>query len=146
MRIPVKIVNKGTNKNPEYKTSGSSGMDLRADIYSPIDLLPGEITIISTGISLCIPKGYEGQVRSRSSVSSQRGLAIVGGLGTIDSDYRGEIKIPIINLSSTTQTITVGERIAQLVIAPIVQADLIPVESLDVTERGDGGFGSTGKN
>ena len=131
---------------PKYETDGSSGMDLAADIEQPIKIGPGEITIIPTGISVSIPRNFEIQIRPRSGLAAKNQISVLNTPGTIDSDYRGEIKVIMINLGSKTFTITKGLRIAQMVLCPIVKAKLKEVESLDGTKRGAGGFGSTGIN
>ena len=131
---------------PTYQTSGSAGMDLHAAIEAPCTLQPLERRAIPTGLIMALPGGFEGQVRPRSGLSLRQGLIVVNAPGTIDSDYRGEIKVLLINLSREPQTISRGVRIAQLVIAPVVQARLIPVTQVTThTARGAGGFGSTGQ-
>lgn len=144
----MRVINKSKNPLPEYKTMGSSGMDLRAANESPILLKPFERTLVPTGLFLEIPLGYEGQVRARSGLSIKNGITLINAVGTIDSDYRGEIKIPLVNLSNEEYTISYGDRIAQLVIAKYERVELEQVESqldLEETARGEGGFGSTGK-
>lgn len=140
----MKIVNKSNNPLPEYKTIGSSGMDLLSNNESPITIKPMERTLIPTGLFVEIPVGYEGQVRARSGLSIKNGITLVNCVGTIDSDYRGELKIPVINLGSEEFTIKSGDRIAQLIITEYTRVQLINVDSLDETHRGEGGFGSTG--
>ena len=130
---------------PEYQSSGAAGADLRACIEGEITLAPGERTVVPTSVYIAIPSGYEGQVRPRSGLATRHGITVVNAPGTIDSDYRGEIRVALINLSDTAYSITPGERIAQLVIAPVVHARFGYHEQLDVTERGEGGFGSTGR-
>lgn len=142
----VKIYSKGGNI-PAYETEGSSGMDLRAFIDEPILLRPMERTLVPTGIYLEIPNGYEGQVRARSGLSVKHGITLVNGVGTVDSDYRGELKIPVINLSNEEFKISFGDRIAQIVFAEYKQVKLIKVETkfdLEESGRGEGGFGHTG--
>ena len=129
---------------PKYETSGSSGMDLSANIKSDILIHPGKTEIIATGIALSIPKGFEIQIRPRSGLAAKNQISVLNTPGTIDSDYRGEIKVILINLGQKTFKIVNGERIAQMVLCPIVQADLEEVEILNSTARGKGGFGSTG--
>jgi len=129
---------------PSYETEGSAGLDLRAAIDSDIVLASLERTAIPTGLSMAIPQGYEGQVRPRSGLAFRHGLTVTNAPGTIDADYRGEVKVLLINLGSEPVTITRGMRCAQLIIAPVSQAKLTEVESLDETDRGAGGFGSTG--
>lgn len=146
--MKLKIVNKSTNALPEYKTAGSSGMDLRA--YLPdgnITLAPMERRIIPTGLYMEIEHGFEGQIRPRSGCAVKHGLTVINAPGTIDSDYRGEVGVPLVNLSSEPQTIKNGERIAQIVFAAYEKAEVIDINSIDQltdTERGAGGFGHTG--
>lgn len=144
MRTNVKIVNKSAFSLPEYATIGSAGMDLRANLDAPITLAPMERRLIPTGLFIELPYGFEGQVRPRSGLSIKRGLTCVNAVGTIDSDYRGEIRVPMINLSTEAQEIEPGERIAQLVLAKhgIIVWD--EVTELEESDRGAGGFGSTG--
>ena len=130
---------------PSYATAGSAGCDLRAAIAESLTLLPGGRTRIPTGLAVAIPAGYEGQVRMRSGLAIRHGLTLLNGPGTIDSDYRGEIQIILANLGSEPVTITRGERIAQLVIAPVARARWEPTEELPASPRDVGGFGSTGK-
>lgn len=130
------------NMMPAYKTKGASGMDLRADIPTPILTRPGERVLVPTGVRVAIPTGCEGQVRPRSGLAFRHGL--IAMLGTIDSDYRGEIGVLLINHGPIAATILPGERIAQLVISEVVRLEPVRVESLPETERGEGGFGSTG--
>ena len=144
----VKILVKKFDKNiklPSYKTSGSSGMDLVAFIKNKITITPGNRAMIPTGISLVIPKNYEIQIRPRSGLASKKGISVLNTPGTIDSDYRGEIKIILINLSKKPFVVKSGDRIAQMILCPIAKAKLLGVESLPGTVRGKGGFGSTGK-
>lgn len=129
---------------PSYMTPGSSGLDLRASIEEPMTLEPFERKLISTGLKLAIPQEYEGQVRPRSGLALKHGITTLNSPGTIDSDYRGEVKVLLINLGSAPVVINSGDRIAQLVIAPVVQAELEEVDELDDTSRGEGGFGHTG--
>ena len=128
---------------PEYKTSGSSGMDLSS--VEEVTLQPFERRLVSTGLSIQLEEGYEAQIRPRSGTSIKHGITLVNCVGTIDSDYTGQIFVPLINLSQEPYTIKVGDRIAQMVIAQYVRAEAILVDELDKTERGEGGFGSTGK-
>jgi len=129
---------------PSYETSGSAGMDLPAAIEEPIVLGSLERTAIPTGLQIAIPDGFEGQVRPRSGLAFRHGLTVTNAPGTIDADYRGELKVLLVNLGAEPITITRGMRIAQLVIAPVVQVTVSAVTTLDDTERGTGGFGSTG--
>lgn len=143
MQIEVKVSLSPGAILPEYKTEGSAGMDLRC-AYD-FTLYPGERRLIPTGLRMEIPNGYEGQVRPRSGIALKHGISMVNTPGTIDSDYRGEIGVILINLGADVVTFNAGDRIAQLVICPIARADLVVVDSLEETERGEGGFGSTGK-
>lgn len=127
---------------PLYKTDGASGADLKS--VERLDFEPFERKLVNTGVRVSVPKGYEAQVRARSGLSAKKGLTLVNAVGTVDSDYTGIVYASMINLSNEVQTIDVGERIAQIVIAPVEQASFVRVETLDKTERGDGGFGSTG--
>jgi dUTP pyrophosphatase len=130
---------------PSYQSEGAAGLDLSACLPGgPVTLQPGEIRAIPTGLAMAIPQGYEGQVRPRSGLSTKHGMTCPNSPGTIDSDYRGELLVPMINLGREAFTVTHGLRIAQLVIAPVAHARLIEVQSLDDTARGEGGFGSTG--
>jgi dUTP pyrophosphatase len=129
---------------PQYMTAGASGMDLFASLKEEITLDPGERKLIPTGIAVAIPKGFEGQVRPRSGLAIQKGVGIVNGPGTIDSDYRGEIGVLLINFGKEPLTIRDGERIAQMVISQVFRATLIEVDDLPVTQRQGGGFGHTG--
>lgn len=142
--MKVKIVNQSKNPLPEYKTLGASGLDLLADNETPIVLKPMERTLVPTGLFVEIPVGYEGQVRARSGLSIKNGITLANCVGTIDSDYRGELKIPVINLGDAAFTISRGDRIAQLIIAKYERITWDAVEAVEDTERGAGGFGSTG--
>lgn len=142
--MQVKVINKSKNALPRYETTGSAGLDLRADISEPIELKSLERTLIPTGLYMELPVGYEAQIRPRSGLAIKKGLSLVNAPGTIDSDYRGEIKVILVNLSKETQIIPVGERIAQMVIARYEQIEWKSVKSLTETQRGSGGFGSTG--
>ena len=144
----VKLLIKKLHKNiilPEYKTDGSSGMDLMANVEQTVKILPGEKKIISTGIMVAIPEQYEIQIRPRSGLAAKNGISVLNTPGTIDSDYRGEIKVILINLGKDTFEINKNDRIAQMIICPIIKAELKEVESLPETIRGGGGFGSTDK-
>ena len=143
VKILIKKLNKNTNI-PEYKTDGSSGMDLMANIEKPIILHPGEKKLISTGITIAIPNEYEIQIRPRSGLAAKNGITVLNTPGTIDADYRGEIKVILINLSKQSFKINNNDRIAQMVLCPIVKAELEEVQELPKTIRGTGGFGSTG--
>jgi dUTP pyrophosphatase len=143
MQIP--IINHSSNPLPEYATIGSSGLDVRANVEAPIVLQSLERTLIPTGLFLEIPQGYEAQIRPRSGLAIKHGITCLNTPGTIDADYRGEIKVILINLSNEPQTINHGDRIAQMVFMKIEQVQLTPVEIINETERGAGGFGHTGK-
>lgn len=129
---------------PKYETAGSAGFDIAAFLKEPVTLQPGERRLISTGIYMEILPGYEAQVRARSGLAIKHGIGLVNGIGTIDSDYRGEVKVPLINWGQEPFTVTDGLRIAQVVICKYEQAELVPAETLSETERGAGGFGHTG--
>ena len=145
MPIEVKIINHSSNPLPSYATAGSSGMDIRASLDIPVTLQPLERTLIPTGLFVEIPNGYEIQIRPRSGLAIKQGITCLNSPGTIDSDYRGEIKIILINLSSEEQVIIHGDRIAQMIIQKTERAKFEQVEFLDETERAAGGFGHTGK-
>ncbi|MCB9034567.1 MAG: dUTP diphosphatase [Chitinophagales bacterium] len=142
--MKVKIVNNSENDLPEYETDGSAGLDLRAHLQEPVVLKPLQRALIPTGLYLELPNGYEAQVRPRSGLALKKGLTVLNTPGTIDSDYRGEIKIIMINLSNETTIINTGERIAQMVIAKYEKIKLQEVDELNETKRGEGGFGHTG--
>jgi dUTP pyrophosphatase len=142
--MKIKIVNKGHQPLPQYATAQSAGMDLRANIDEPITLKPLERRLIPTGLHIALPVGYEAQVRPRSGLALKKGITVLNTPGTVDSDYRGEVGVILINLSNESFVIESGERIAQMVIARHEQGELIPVEVLDDTERADGGFGHSG--
>ena len=129
---------------PKYETSGSSGMDVSAYVQASIEIDPGNIAIIPTGIALSVPEGFEVQIRPRSGLAAKEKITVLNTPGTIDSDYRGEIKVILINLSHKKFKVEKGLRIAQMVICPIIKAQLKEVKNLDYTKRGKGGFGSTG--
>ena len=145
--MEVKIINKSDNQLPAYETVNSAGMDLRA--YLPegaIVIKPLQRVLVPTGLFMEIPEGYEGQVRPRSGLAIKNGITVLNTPGTIDADYRGEVKIILINLSDTDFTINSGDRIAQIIFAKCEQMEIVNVETLSETERGAGGFGHTGKN
>lgn len=142
--LNVQIVNKSPHQLPEYQTAGSAGMDLRAWLESPVTLQPMERKLIPTGLYMALPQGYEAQIRPRSGLAIKRGLTLINTPGTIDSDYRGEIMVPIVNLSTEEQLINDGERIAQMIIAKYEQISWDNVDSLEETVRGAGGFGHSG--
>ena len=129
---------------PKYETSGSSGMDIAAQIEKNIIINPGEKAIVTTGFAVSIPRGYEVQIRPRSGLAAKKNITVLNTPGTIDADYRGEVQVILINLGKESFIIENGERIAQMVVCPVVQADLEEVKELSSTERGLGGFGSTG--
>ena len=144
----VKILVKKFDKNiklPTYKTSGSSGMDLVAYIKNKITIDPGKTVMIPTGIAVAIPKNYEIQIRPRSGLAAKKGISILNTPGTVDSDYRGEIKIILINLSKKSFMVKSGDRVAQMIVCPVVKGKLQEVKNLPKTVRGKEGFGSTGK-
>ena len=141
----VRMISKSGNV-PAYATEGSSGMDLRAWLEEPVVLRPMERTLIPTGLYAEIPEGYEGQIRARSGLAIRKGIGLVNSVGTIDSDYRGEIRIPVINFGQEDAVIENGDRIAQLVFARYEKAEIVLAEALSDSERGAGGFGHTGVN
>lgn len=141
----VKVIKAEGVVLPKYETSGSAGMDVRAHINKEIELQPLDRVLIPTGLKMAIPDGYELQIRPRSGLARKHGLSLMNTPATIDSDYRGEIGVILVNLSRESYTIQPGERIAQLILTPVVQAVFQEVDVLDETERGEGGFGSTGK-
>ena len=142
--VKIKVVNTGCQPLPAYATSQSAGMDLRANIESPITLHPMERTLVPTGIRIELPEGYEAQVRPRSGLALKHGVTVLNTPGTIDSDYRGELKVLLVNLSNDDFVVNAGERVAQMVIARHETATWEEVEVLDETERGAGGFGHSG--
>lgn len=141
----VKIINTSTNELPAYQTAGAAGLDIRANLEEPIVLAPLQRTLVPTGLFLEIPEGYEVQVRPRSGLAAKHGITVINAPGTIDSDYRGEVKVPIVNLSDESFTIAHGERIAQMIFAKYERVTFLQVEELSDTQRGTAGFGSTGK-
>ena len=142
--MKIKIVNKSKHPLPEYATPGSAGMDLRANIDAPITLAPGERKLIPTGIYIALPVGYEAQVRPRSGLALKHGIGLANMLGTVDSDYRADVGVILINLGQENFVVNDGERIAQMVIAKHETAEWDVVDELDETERGEGGYGHTG--
>jgi len=144
-QVLVKVVNQSDNDIPEYATSGSAGMDLKANLKEPVNLKPLQRQMIPTGLFIELPDGYEAQVRPRSGMANKQGITCLNSPGTVDSDYRGEIKIILINLSDSDQTIHHGDRIAQLIIARVEKANWELVQQLNNSTRGEGGFGHTGK-
>lgn len=142
--MEVKVINKSNNPLPEYSTSQSAGMDLRAFITEPVILGVLDRALIPTGLYIEMPEGYEAQVRPRSGLAIKHGVTVINSPGTVDADYRGEICVELVNLSNTPFTVEPGERIAQLVFSKYEKADFIEVEELSKTERGTGGIGHTG--
>ena len=142
--IKIKVINRGHQPLPEYATEQSAGMDLRANIDGPITLRPLERRLIPTGLHIALPVGYEAQVRPRSGLALKKGITVLNSPGTIDADYRGEIMVLLINLSTDDFVVNDGERIAQMVIAAHEQGQFETVTELDTTERGEGGYGHTG--
>lgn len=140
----IKIINKSKNEIPKYQTENSAGVDIRASLDEDLVLKSGEFKLVSTGIYLEIPSSYEVQIRARSGLSIKHGIGLVNGIGTIDSDYRGEIKVPLINFSKEDFTIENGMRIAQMVLSKYEKINFEEVDELSDSERQDGGFGSTG--
>lgn len=146
-QIEVKVVNNSNNPLPEYSTEQSAGMDLRANISSPITIHPQERVLISTGLHISLPEGYEAMVRPRSGLALKHGVTVLNTPGCVDADFRGDIGVILINLDTTTPFIVnPGDRIAQLIINKVERVSWIPVEVLDTTERSSGGFGHTGVN
>ncbi|HVZ93954.1 MAG TPA: dUTP diphosphatase [Phycisphaerales bacterium] len=144
VEMRVKVLRAGAVV-PSYQTEGAAGMDLSAcPTDGAITIARGAIVLVPTGISIAVPRGHEGQVRPRSGLASRHGITLVNSPGTIDCDYRGEVMVPVVNHGKEDFVVEMGMRIAQLVIAPVVRAEVVPVEELDVTLRGAGGFGSTG--
>ena len=141
--VKIRIISKSGNM-PKYETIGSAGFDLPAFLEEPVTLAPGERMLVPTGIYMEIPEGYEAQVRARSGLAIKHGIGLVNGIGTIDSDYRGELRVPLINWGQEPFTIENGDRIAQVVIARYIRAELELADSLSHTTRGEGGFGHTG--
>ena len=144
MELKVRVVRKSPHELPAYQTEGSSGLDLRACLETAVTLKPLERCLVPTGIFMSIPEGYEAQVRPRSGLAIKKGLTVLNAPGTIDSDYRGEIKVALINLSPEEQVIEDGERVAQLVFSNYEKITWQPVGHLDDTQRGEGGFGHSG--
>jgi dUTP pyrophosphatase len=145
MPVEVKIVNESSNPLPSYATIGSSGMDIRASLPAPVVLAPMERTLVSTGLFIELPENYEAEIRPRSGLAIRQGITCLNSPGTIDADYRGEIKIILINLSNEEQTIEPGDRIAQMIIQKVDKVKWNEVKEISVTIRNAGGFGHTGK-
>lgn len=146
--MQIFILRPGLASIPKYATEGAAGLDLSAALEAPMILEPGQRAAVPTGLSIALPKGHEGQVRPRSGLSSKHGVTCVNSPGTIDEDYRGEVAVLLINLGQVAHTIQPGDRIAQLVVAPVTRVAVLTVESADKlgsTNRGEGGFGSTGR-
>lgn len=142
--LKIQVINKGHQPLPQYATQQSAGMDLRANLEEPVTLRPMERRLIPTGLHIALPVGYEAQVRPRSGLALKKGITVLNSPGTIDADYRGEVGVLLINLSQEDFVVNDGERIAQMVIARHEQGEYVPVEVLDETERGEGGYGHTG--
>jgi len=142
--MKIKIVNNSRNANPSYETTHSAGMDLRANLDEPVTLLPMERVMIPTGLFIELPEGFEAQVRPRSGLAAKSGVTVLNSPGTIDADYRGEIRVIMINLSEQRFVINHGDRIAQMIIARHEKAEWLSTEILNESERGEGGFGHTG--
>lgn len=140
--IPIKIINKSSNPLPKYETKGAAGMDIMSNELSMISM--GERRLIATGLYVAIPDGYEIQIRPRSGLAINKGITVLNSPGTIDSDYRGEIKVILANLGDVPFIIHKGDKIAQMIVAPVTRAEFMEVEDLSKTERGENGFGSTG--
>ena len=143
--ISVNIINQSSNELPAYATEGSAGMDLRANLDQAITLQSLERMLIPTGLFIELPDGYEAQIRPRSGLAIKQGITCLNSPGTIDSDYRGELKVILINLSNEPQVLSHGDRIAQMIISSVDKANLILVQEINTTQRGEGGFGHTGK-
>ncbi len=146
IRVLVKRLAHGRDMDlPAYATPGSAGVDLRAAVNEPLTIQPGRIALVPTGIAMAIPRGFEGQIRPRSGLATKHGISLINAPGTVDSDFRGEMRCSLINLGPEPYTVRRGDRIAQMIIAPVFQARFEEVEELPETERGEGGWGSTGK-
>jgi dUTP pyrophosphatase len=143
--LKVQLLREDLSVMPSYATAGAAGLDLHAALEAPKTLQPGERAAIPTGVAIGLPAGYEGQVRARSGLASRHGIALVNAPGTVDEDYRGEVHVLIVNLGQEAYTVQPKDRIAQLVVAPVTRVTLSQVEQLGETERGAGGFGSTGR-
>lgn len=144
--VEIYILNTSANPLPEYATAGSAGMDLRANLPASVALQPMERSMVPTGLFIELPDGYEAQIRPRSGMAIKQGITCLNSPGTVDADYRGELKVILINLSSSVQVINHGDRIAQMVIAKTEKAALVLVQELNSSQRGEGGFGHTGTN
>ncbi|MBM3477522.1 MAG: dUTP diphosphatase [Armatimonadetes bacterium] len=147
VRVDIEVLPEAEGLDlPDYASPGSAGMDLRAAVTEPVTLAPGEIKLITTGLRIALPPGFEAQVRPRSGLALKHGITIPNAPGTIDSDYRGVVQVILANIGREPFVIERGDRIAQMVIAPVTQAELRPVRRVDDTERGEGGFGSSGRS
>ncbi len=144
--MQIKVINQSSNPLPHYETAFSAGMDLRANLDSPITIPPLGRVLIPTGLFLELPQGFEAQIRPRSGLAAKYGITVLNSPGTIDADYRGEVNVILVNLSNEEFVIVHSERIAQMIIAPVTQAQWVNATELSTTERGTGGFGSTGKH
>jgi len=144
-KVKVRIINQSTNPLPEYITDGSAGMDLRANLANPVVIRPMERLLIPTGLFIELPPDYEAQVRPRSGLAIRHGLTCLNSPGTVDADYRGELKVVLINLSAEDHTIVHGDRIAQMVVHKVEKVKWKPAKKIGATQRGEGGFGHTGK-
>ena len=147
MAMPVRITRLPHGADlplPAYETAGSAGLDLRAAVDDPVRLAPGERRLVPTGIAIALPEGFEAQIRPRSGLALRHGISVVNAPGTVDSDYRGEVSVVLINLGQAPVTVARGDRIAQMVVTPVARVTWDEVEALDTTERGAGGYGSTG--
>lgn len=142
--MKIKVVNQSKHELPHYATELSAGLDLRANLDAPVELKPLERTLVPTGLFIELPKGYEAQIRPRSGLAFKNGITVLNSPGTVDADYRGEVKVLLVNLSNTPFMINDGERVAQMVIAKHEQISWEPTDSLEETQRGAGGFGHTG--
>ena len=142
--MKINVIYGGKHALPQFETLQSAGMDLRANIDAPITLTPGDRALIPTGIAMALPSGFEAQIRPRSGLAYKHGVTVLNSPGTIDADYRGEVKVPLINLGPEAFVVEPGMRIAQMVIAAVPTVKIIETETLDETDRGQGGFGSTG--
>jgi dUTP pyrophosphatase len=145
LSVKVNVINKSSNPLPQYATEGSAGMDIRADLQTPVVLHPLERHLIPTGLFIELPPGFEAQIRPRSGLAIRHGITCLNSPGTIDSDYRGEIKVILVNLSGERFTVEHGDRIAQMIFQKVEKAEWIPVETVTASKRSDGGFGHTGK-
>jgi dUTP pyrophosphatase len=143
VRVPVVRVRPSRLPLPAYMSPGAAGVDLTADVEQDVSIAPGARVLVPTGLALALPAGYEGQVRPRSGLAHRTGLTVLNAPGTIDSDYRGEVQVLLVNLGLEATVVRPGDRIAQLVVAPVARLEWAEVETLDATDRGDGGFGST---